>query len=287
LTTELRYFARRTTISLLSALFSIGVHSCVVVPYVLSHWPDPAAIGEDVEDGPLGDGPIGTGQAAAAAPELLVPLDPVNISIYAPPPPEVVPTEVPEETAPEVPVAPETPVPTQPVVASSGGSSGGSGGSGGSGTNTSGDGSGEATDSPGDPDNSGVVGQPTIGGQRDPCEEISEVTQLNSTKWRVQRKIVDYYASHLRQLDRQAGTATAHGREGVPIGVRVYLPRCSVLRSVGLRNKDIILSINDRPVATLPQAIKTWLALRNERDIVVQVRRRGVGKITHNYRIVR
>lgn len=282
MTTELRYLARRTTISLLSALFSIGLHSCLVVPYVLSHWPDPAAIGEDVdEDGPLGDGLIGSGPQAAAAPEILVPVEPVHISIYTPPPPEVV--EIPEPIPDE---APEVVVPPEPIERTPPPSSGSSG-SGGSGANPSGDGDGEATDGPGDPDNSGVVGQPTVGGQRNPCEEVTEVTQLSATSWRVKRKIVDYYASHLRQLDRQAGTATAHGREGVPIGVRVYLPRCSVLRSVGLRNKDVILSINDRPVATLPQAIKTWLALRNERDIVVQIRRKGVGKITHNYRIVR
>lgn len=280
---DLRRFFQRTAPGMFSMLLSVLLHASVAVPYIVWHWPDPSAIGEDVEDGPLGDGLIGDGQPPPpAAVPLQQPLGPVRVALYTPPPPEAVeapeapetpevPEEPPEpETSPEPP--PTTPS-TRPPVASTPPAT------------PPPEPSTEPPD-PGDPDNSGVVGQPAPQGQREPCDEVTEVTRIDNTSWQVKRDIIDYYASHLRQLDRQAGTATARGREGVPIGVRVYLPRCSVLRAVGLRNKDIILSINDRPVSTLPQAIKTWLALRNESNITVRIRRKGVGPVTHTYRIV-
>ena len=103
----------------------------------------------------------------------------------------------------------------------------------------------------------------------------------------MERDIVDYYASHLRELDRQAVTKTYKDDKGKKVGVRVHLPRCSVLRFGGLKNGDIIRSVNGKKVATLPQAVKTWLAVRNKSKIKVEITRKDGSEIVHHYRIVK
>ncbi|MFT4975218.1 MAG: hypothetical protein ACI8S6_001105 [Myxococcota bacterium] len=274
--TDLRSVLRHFAPGILSLFLSVGVHAGVAAPYLVSHLlRDPSAIGEDIEDeGPLGDGLIGDGRPPPTM-AMLTPIAPVQVSIYTPPPP------VPTPEAPAAEEAPSETPPTETVTQPQ--SNRTSQGVASEQERPRGKVDSEA-EKPGSPDNSGVVGQ-APSGERRPCEETEGITQVSGVKWKVPRDVIDYYASHLRQLDKQAGTATARGKEGVPIGVRVYLPRCSVLRQVGLRNKDIILSINDRPVATLPQAIKTWLGLRNERNFTVVIRRKNVGLVTHQYRI--
>lgn len=280
--TDLRSIIRYFAPSVVSFLLSVGVHASVAAPYFIVFRPDPESMGEDVpeHDESLGDGQIGDGRPPqSASTELLMPIAPVAVSLYTSPPPEPEPEPAPEPEAAEPAPEPEpAPAPVRQPRDNNTSSAPNAR------PNGQGDPDSDAAE-PGDPDNSGVAGKPQAGG-REPCEEVPEVTQINATKWKVNRDLIDYYATHLRQLDKQAGTSTAHGKDAVPIGVRVYLPRCSVLRKVGLRNKDIILSINDRPVATLPQAIKTWLALRNERDFTVVIRRKGVGQVTHTYRVV-
>ncbi len=135
-------------------------------------------------------------------------------------------------------------------------------------------------------ENSGVTGRPPRG-KRKPCDPLEEVTQLGPQKWRVERSIVDYYASHLRELDRQAVTKTMKDDKGKPFGVRVYLPRCSDLRSGGLKNGDIITSVNGKKVATLPQAIKTWMQVRNKSNIKVAITRKDGSEVVFQYKIAK
>ena len=86
---------------------------------------------------------------------------------------------------------------------------------------------------PGREENSGVSGSPAPG-PKNSCEPTDQIVKVKSHHSRVGRDLVDYYATHLRELDRQLSASTHRGEDGKPDGMILYLPRCSLLRHVGL-----------------------------------------------------
>ena len=60
-----------------------------------------------------------------------------------------------------------------------------------------------------------------------------------------------------------------------------------MLRSGGLKNGDIITSVNGKKVATLPQAIKTWMKVRNKSNIKVAITRKDGSEVVFSYKIVK
>lgn len=124
-------------------------------------------------------------------------------------------------------------------------------------------------------------------GERKPCEPIDEITSIGEDKWRVERDVVDYYAVHLKELEKQVGVATHYGADGRPDGARVFLPRCSVLRQAGIRHGDIVNTINGRRVATLADAVGAYFFLRNEENLRVELTRKNGDTYTFRYRMKR
>jgi len=124
-------------------------------------------------------------------------------------------------------------------------------------------------------------------GERKPCEPIDEITSLGEANWRVERDVVDYYAVHLKELEKQVGVATHYGADGKPDGARVFLPRCSVLRQAGIRHGDIVNTINGRRVATLADAVGAYLFLRNEENLRVELTRKNGESLTFRYKMKR
>jgi hypothetical protein len=124
-------------------------------------------------------------------------------------------------------------------------------------------------------------------GERKPCEPIEEITSLAEDRWRVERDVVDYYAAHLRELQKQVAVSTHQDGTGKPDGVRVFLSRCSLLRQAGIRHGDVIHSVNGRRVATLTDGIAAYLLLRNEDNLRVELTRKNGDRRTHHYRLKR
>jgi hypothetical protein len=122
-------------------------------------------------------------------------------------------------------------------------------------------------------------------GDRKPCEPIDEIVSVADDKWRVERDVVDYYAAHLRELQRQVAVSTHSGADGKPDGVRIYLPRCSVLRQAGIKHGDIIHTVNGKRVATLMDGIGAYLTLRGEENLQVEITARNGQKRVHRYRL--
>jgi len=250
--------------TLISLALSLLLHLSVLGPWLVFAWDELDVLDDIGEDGPddasMGDGDLGQGGAEQLP--LETPSVPVEISMYVPPPPARSSTPAPKST--------ET-VNEQPTGT----------------TQQEGTDQGEATPvSSGSPDNSGVKGKPPRG-KRKPCDPVEEITKLGERKWRVERSLIDYYAHHLKELDRQAATKTMRGEDGKAIGVRVYVPRCSILRKVGFRNGDIIHSVNGRKVATVPQAVASWLALRKKKDFEVELTRKDGREVTFRYRVIK
>lgn|GEM_PF-2539861 len=214
------------------------------------------------------DGPVGNDGTFLAVPET-----PVQVSIYK----ESRRSSHKDSSAPSPSPAPSaSPAPGgQPA-----GSSGGSGGEAGSPADAT-DG---ATTTVAEPRTlrEGVAGKPPRG-KKKPCEQLDEVQELAEGRWRIERDLMDWYATHLGELERQAGVSTHRGADGKRDGAQIYLPRCSVFKQGGLRNGDVIHTINGRKVNTIPQGVTTYLAVRNDRRLSVELTRRDGTELTYVY----
>lgn len=247
-------------------LLSLLLHGAVAAPYLTWAMQEPVEVpgDEGPEDAPVGDG--GNGKPVAAP--MLAPSVPVSISMY------VEPTPAPATESP-----PAKSAPTQTSSGSSNSSAGSS-----SSSNQSTDprvnrewGDGSASNDQGSGGSSP--------GNKSSCDPHEDITKIGTQHWRVNRDLVDYYASHLRELDRQASTATHRGPDGKPDGFRVYLPRCSILRQGGLRNGDVVHTVNGHKVTNVANAVTTYLKVRKQRDIEVEITRKSGKKVTLRYRL--
>ncbi|RME22402.1 MAG: hypothetical protein D6798_15860 [Deltaproteobacteria bacterium] len=247
-------------VHLLSLVISLGLHLGVVAPYLVYRElaSDLDLPGEEgAESGPTGNGGV----------ELLEPPAPVTITLYegsktGKPPPSSKPA------APSAPRPGGGPPSGQPE-APSGGAAGGSA---------------DSTGRSGALPRDGVPGRKPPGKRR-PCEPVDEIVQIDDHTWRVERELLDYYAGHLRQLERQVGVGSHRGPDGKRDGARLYLPRCSLLKQAGFRNGDVVHRVNGRKVNTIPQGVATWLAVRNDRVLRVELTRRSGETRIHRYRL--
>ncbi len=253
--------ARTVTAQLVAALqpafafaTSLVLHLLLVSPLLVMWWldariPDDPAGEDGVEDGPVGnDG----GEVPLGEPT------PVNVSVYV----EPVEATTPVTEAGAGPAAAKAAAPSAKG----------------------------AKD--GDPNAGKVDPAERLGargnrprGKPEPCEAIEEITTIGMDRWRVERDVVDYYATRLKELEKHVGVSTHRDANGKPDGARIYLPRCSLLRQAGLRHADIVNSINGRRIATLPDAIAAYLFLRNEDNLQVEITRKNGDKLTLRYRL--
>ncbi|MDP2315555.1 MAG: hypothetical protein Q8P41_21835 [Pseudomonadota bacterium] len=248
--------------SALSLALSLGLHLALTAPLLLIWWLSPDPPEETPGEEGTVEGPAGNdgGEVPLGEPE------PVRVSMY------VEPTEATAAAEAEV-VSGPGPTPANTTKAAASATQG-------------------AED--GDPDATQSTAAKRLGvkgvrprGNRAPCEPIEEITALGDDKWRVERGVLDYYAAHLRELEKHVGVNTHIGTDGRPDGARIFLPRCSLLRQAGLRHGDIVNTINDRRVATLTDGIAAYLFLRNDEHLRVEVTRKNGDKITLRYRLKR
>lgn len=103
----------------------------------------------------------------------------------------------------------------------------------------------------------------------DGIEETSPFT------WSVKRKVVDYYATHIREL-MKLGSVRAHREpNGKLRGFRVGLSKCSLLREGGLRSGDVVRDVNGVEVHDVFGAIGAYLRLRKQQHFELHIVRRG------------
>jgi len=201
------------------------------------------------------DAPVGNDGGEAGGEELQTPPVPVRVSVYTPGAPK------PEEPQ-EQPKQAQTPPSDAPVTDAA----------------PSQEGSGNAA-------KEGVAGKAPKG-NKNPCEPTPEIQKVGDHKWKVERSIIDWYAVHLRELEKQAGVAPHKGKDGKRDGARLYLPRCSVLRQAGFRGGDVVHSVNGHKVTTIANGVKTYAKVRKDRTLKVEVTRRNGKQLTLTYKLV-
>ncbi|HIE83863.1 MAG TPA: hypothetical protein EYQ00_08475 [Dehalococcoidia bacterium] len=104
------------------------------------------------------------------------------------------------------------------------------------------------------------------------CQDNPGISQ-SGERYHVDRRIVDYYArlTHYNEL----GHARWHqGDAGERDGFRVRRIHCD-LREAGMRNGDIVNSINGRMVTSVREAIRLWLKIRRKNRVVLDITRKG------------
>jgi hypothetical protein len=276
---------------LLSSLLSLGLHLGAASPWLAWSYLHRSALdlpGEEGDsDGPTGNagGEVALGARAASPP-------PVQVSLYtaplpAPAAPPADPSEgaAPTDAAPAAARASAAPAPqvvrgttrAERIAAREALQAAQAEGAA--------DGDSHSLDDPG-ASHAGTAGKKPRGNKK-PCEPVEEIVQLAEHRWRVERSLVDYYATHLRELDRQAGVALHKNAAGEKDGARMFLPRCSVLRQAGIKNGDVIHSLNGRTVTSVGEAVATYLVLRNDDHIRVVLTRKTGERLTLHYRMKR
>jgi hypothetical protein len=258
-----RLLATGLGLHLFAWLLSLLVHLAGALPLLsytrFAHLYDLA--GEEGEE----PGPVGNDGAELASPAM-----PVNVSVYVEP----------KAKAPSSPVAPAPAVaPSQPRSEATGSA-------------PTAEGSGEPTAQMANAREARIAETRTLKegqagapprGKKKPCEKIEEITALGDKRWRVERSLLDWYATHLRELERQVGVSSYRDEDGKRSGAKLYLPRCSVLRQGGMQNGDIVRTINGRKVNTIAQGVATWLAVRGQKTITVELTRRNGEDLVHTY----
>jgi hypothetical protein len=135
----------------------------------------------------------------------------------------------------------------------------------------SGDGAGATTRARPTSAGGGVAGKPKECLPPDP-----RISKKSETDYDVDREIVDYYARHLKEFDDLARTLAYTDEDGNPNGFRITGMRCgNPLMQAGIKNGDVVTAVNGKRVNTTLQAASTYLKLRNEDHLRLEVTRRG------------
>jgi hypothetical protein len=119
--------------------------------------------------------------------------------------------------------------------------------------------------------------KPSGKGKSEPCPVVADdgVERLGDHAWSVERDVAEYYAGHLRELNKLVSVRLVKNEAGKPDGFRVGVPRCSLLREGGLRSGDVVKDVNGIRVHDVFTAIAAYLKLRREDTIVLNVVRKG------------
>lgn len=112
------------------------------------------------------------------------------------------------------------------------------------------------------------------GNTKEPCPEpVDTIDPIGPETWRVERALIEYYATHLGEL-MKLGTPYVHlGPDGKRDGFRVRLSRCSILKDGGLRSGDVVHSINGVKIYNVLDAVNAYFKLRNKEVLTVRITR--------------
>ncbi len=141
----------------------------------------------------------------------------------------------------------------------------------------------------------GVVATPTTpapagaktGGRSSRCVEKPnpKIVKLGEGKWSIERDLLDYYATHFKALDGLGWVEHWKSEDKTQKGFKMGGIRCNNdLYLAGFRSGDIVLSVNDQRVGSIPEALAVYARNRKSDLIRIEYVRRGKPGI-HSYRL--
>ena len=119
-----------------------------------------------------------------------------------------------------------------------------------------------------------------------PCAQHTDsIVQLSNTRYKVKRDFINSVAN-MRRINSLGRVSWHTNEDGDVDGFRVRRIRCgSPLHQAGIRNGDIVHTINGRTPRSLLQAINLWFKMRNKTFIRVRLTRNGE-RIKLRYRLI-
>ncbi len=103
--------------------------------------------------------------------------------------------------------------------------------------------------------------------------------------WRVERRLLDYYATHIRALDDLGWVAHWKAEDGSRKGFKIGGLRCgNDAWMAGLRSGDVVLSVNGTKVGSIIEGIAAYARYRRADVIDLEILRKGHVEV-HHYRM--
>lgn len=120
------------------------------------------------------------------------------------------------------------------------------------------------------------------GRRRRKCSDDNpQIQKQDPNSWTVERRLVDWYSFRWKELGG-LGYAAPHEFDGGVRGMRIGGIGCNNdLNQVGLRNGDVVIEVNGRPVRNLGQAVWLYQTVNKRKEIIVTVIRRGERRNLH------
>lgn len=112
------------------------------------------------------------------------------------------------------------------------------------------------------------------------------IEAVGGDRYTVEDDVVRTYIADLDQAQRLAWVGWARDDGGEIRGFKVKkIKSCSPLHQAGIRNGDVITSVNGKPITNVTQAWAAWNKLKRKRDIQVELERKGEPR-TMRYQVV-
>jgi len=109
------------------------------------------------------------------------------------------------------------------------------------------------------------------------CEpDRDDIETVADTAFRVEDRLVYFYANHVPEANKLAATWWNKDGEGERYGFKVGRMKCgSVLHQAGFRNGDVIVAVNGLTITSYADGVTAYMRLRAKRVLWVDVLRRG------------
>jgi hypothetical protein len=104
------------------------------------------------------------------------------------------------------------------------------------------------------------------------CQDNPGISQLGD-RYQVDREVVNHY-THRKRYSRLGHARWHEGQDGERDGFRLRRIHCD-LHEAGVRNGDVVNSINGRTVSNIREAIRLWFKVRRKNQVVLNITRRG------------
>ena len=118
---------------------------------------------------------------------------------------------------------------------------------------------------------------PTPARSGDVLERIrTEITQDGNGAYNVPRDLIQEVANNQSLLESQAPSIAPNYQNGQPRGFRLRGVRSdSVFSAIGIRNGDVLLSVNGTELDSPQRALELYQAMLSQNSVTMQVERRG------------
>jgi general secretion pathway protein C len=117
---------------------------------------------------------------------------------------------------------------------------------------------------------------PTRGGSSTPIDEGESVQKTGDNEYTITSEELDKHLSDLEGLSRMGRALLHRGPDGEFDGYRLSaIRRNTIADKLGIKNGDIVHSVNGKPLTSMAAAMEAYNTMQNEKAFTFEVTRRG------------